>query len=321
MDKNTTLASLKALVIKGEITRHDVDAVFHESNVDRGIKNINFSQVLYYIGAAIVLIGIFVLVANRWDEFNFFTKLLVTLGSGIAAYIVAVVFDHSVKTKQISPAFFFLSAILIPMGLGVLFDNAGYKLDEASVQLTISLILTALFAISYYVYKKNIQLFFVIAFATWAFFALTNLIIDGNPLAREWHIYTYVAMIIGLSYIAIGYSFQKSARAGLTGVLYFFGILGFLGAAITLNGFWEVIYAGLALGVLLLSTQLKSRSMLVFGALFLMGYLVKITGKYFSDSLGWAFALVLAGLMLIGVGYFTFYLNQKYLSKDATVRS
>jgi hypothetical protein len=321
MDKNTTLTSLRQLILKGEITHDEVENVFKDSNVDRGIKNINFSQILYYIGAAIVLVGIFVFVGQRWNQLNFFSQLLVTLGSGIAGYIVAVAFNYNEKTKQISPAFFFLSAVLLPIGLAVLFNNAGYRLGNASVHLTIALILTTLYGISYFIFKKNVLLFFVIGFATWAFFALTNVVIGDSPLARTWNLYTYIAMIVGLSYMVIGYSFERTRRAELVGPLYFFGVLGFLGAAITLNGFWEVIYAGLALGVLLLSTQLKSRSFLVFGSLFLMGYLIKITVKHFSDSLGWSLALVLAGLMLIGVGYFTFYLNQKYLSKDATLRS
>jgi hypothetical protein len=314
MDKQTTLQSLKQFVTTGEITRHDVDEVFREVHEAKGIKSINFSQVLYYIGAGIVLIGIFVLVAQHWAEFNFFTRLLVTLGSGIAAYAVAAMFTQHQTAKQVAPAFFLISAILIPMGLGVLFDNAGFNIGEAAVQFTIALILTALFGLSYYVFKKNVVLLFMIGFATWAFFAFVNMLIGDVPIARTLNLYTYITMAIGLSYIAIGYSFNKTVRKELTGVMYFFGVFGFLAAAFSLGGFWEIIYAGLALGAILLSTQLRSRSFLIFGAIFLMAYLVKITAKYFSDSFGWPLALVLAGLMLIGVGYFTFYLNKKYLT-------
>ncbi len=54
-------------------------------------------------------------------------------------------------------------------------------------------------------------------------------------------------------------------------------------------------------------------ALLVFGSLFLGGYLAKITGEYFSDSLGWPLALVLVGFMLMGVGYLTFRLKRTYL--------
>lgn len=321
MDKYTTLASLRQHVASGEITRPEVDEVFRDVREVKGPTQISFSQVLYYIGAGIVLIGIFILVAQNWMEFNATARLLVTLGSGIAAYIVAALFMQRQTTKQIAPAFFLMSAILIPIGLGVLFDKAGYDIGGSGIQVIISLILTALYSLSYYVYRKNVLMLFIVAFASWAFFAFSNLIIGESPLARNWHLYSYLIMALGIGYMIIGRSFEKTPRGQITGVLYFFGILGFLGGAITLNGFWEVIYAGLALGAILLSTYFRSRSFLVFGSLFLMGYLIKITVKYFGDSLNWPLALVLAGLMLIGVGYFTFYLNKKYLSNNEAVRS
>src|SRR4051812_43083161 len=126
MDKNTTLESLKQLVHKGEISRRDVEEIFRDSKSESlTSRQINFSQVLYYIGAAIVLVGISVLVWQHWKEFNLLAKLLITLGSGIAAYVAAALFDQHPTAKQLSPAFFLLSAMLLPLGLGVLFNNAG----------------------------------------------------------------------------------------------------------------------------------------------------------------------------------------------------
>jgi hypothetical protein len=45
-----------------------------------------------------------------------------------------------------------------------------------------------------------------------------------------------------------------------------------------------------------------------------MIYILKITGEYFQDGLGWPLALVLAGLALIAVGYVAVYVNNKYLA-------
>ena len=78
----------------------------------------------------------------------------------------------------------------------------------------------------------------------------------------------------------------------------------------------SVIYIGLNFGVLFLSVALKSRAMLVIGSLYLMGYILKITAEYFSDSLGWPISLVIAGFALIAVGYGTFRINQKYIKID-----
>jgi hypothetical protein len=62
-----------------------------------------------------------------------------------------------------------------------------------------------------------------------------------------------------------------------------------------------------------IAIHLRSRAVLIFGAAFLVGDIFKLTSEYFQDSLGWPLMLVLAGFLLIGVGYLTFYLNNKYL--------
>ena len=67
-------------------------------------------------------------------------------------------------------------------------------------------------------------------------------------------------------------------------------------------------------GVIFLSIHLQSKTFLVFGSLALGSYLTKITAEYFSDSLGWPFALVLVGLMLMGVAYLALQLKRRYLN-------
>jgi hypothetical protein len=88
-----------------------------------------------------------------------------------------------------------------------------------------------------------------------------------------------------------------------------------LGAGLSLGGFWDILYIGLVFGVILLSVYLKSRAFLIFGALFLMAYLIKITGEYFADTIGWPIALIFAGFAVIGVGFVAYYINKEYISK------
>ncbi len=102
----------------------------------------------------------------------------------------------------------------------------------------------------------------------------------------------------------------------MAGWLYGVGALDFLGASLALGGwspdqnmFWELIFPGLAFGGIFLSTYLKSRVILVICSLYVMAYILKLTAEYFSESIGWAFALVLLGFVLIGYG--AFYVNKK----------
>ena len=79
---------------------------------------------------------------------------------------------------------------------------------------------------------------------------------------------------------------------------------------------WEILFPGIVFGVVFLSVYLKSKSFLVFGSIYLMAYILKLTKEYFADSMGWPLALVISGLLLIGIGYAAFALNKKYIDSE-----
>jgi hypothetical protein len=178
--------------------------------------------------------------------------------------------------------------------------------------------------LSYIISRKNVfTLFFTlfsILFGTWLFFSLTNWMVYGLPSFNDWKFYMYRIFAAGIVYILMGYSFSKNERAPLSGFLYSFGILGILGSALALgewkpnqNVFWELIYPGLIWGALFLSVHIKSKAFLTWGTIFLMVYILKITAEYFSTGLGWPLALVIAGLAMIGSGYISISIKNKYL--------
>ena len=47
-----------------------------------------------------------------------------------------------------------------------------------------------------------------------------------------------------------------------------------------------------------------------------MAYLVKITAQYFSSAKGWPIALMLIGIIIIGLGYLAIYINKKYIKSS-----
>ncbi|MEK7180579.1 MAG: DUF2157 domain-containing protein [Patescibacteria group bacterium] len=285
-------------------------------------KKLGIAEILYYIGGAIIFLGISILVWQNWSILGFVTKVLATLGSGIAAYFVGLLFNKDKETDVIGSAFHLISVLVMPVGLWIVFDNAGFDANSFGSQSTISGILLGTYLLSYFVFHKNIFTLFSTLFATSFFFSFTSFITEGGVYFNDWKFYMYRVLIASIAYILIGHSFSKNERAPLSGFLYGFGILGFLGAALMLgewkpsqNVFWELIYPGLVFWALFLSVYLKSNSFLTWGTVFLMLYILKITSEYFSSSLGWPLALVIAGLGMMGAGYMSFALKRNYLSK------
>jgi hypothetical protein len=293
----------------GEIIKHEALS-----------KNLNIAQILYYIGGAIVFLGIAILVGQNWSTLGFLTKLLATLGSGIATYFIGLLFSRDRRTEILSSAFYLISALVTPIGLWVIFDNFGYT-NSLGVQSLISGIMFLTYLLSLIVFRKNIIVLFSILFGTWFFFSLTSWIIGGNPIFSTEKFDFYRVLVTGIAYMFLGHAFSKdSEHVSLSGFLYGFGVFGFLASALALgnwkpnqNIFWELIYPVLVFGALFLSVTIKSRAFLTWGTVFLMGYILKITAEYFSTGLGWPLALVIAGLSMIGVGYMSFSIKKKYL--------
>jgi len=323
--KEEVLQYIRTLAEQKVISKEELDVAYDSgSGIKTDVvltKKLGVAEILYYIGGAIVFLGISILLWQNWHTLGFGTKVLATLGAGVAAYFVGVLFSRDERTETAGSAFYLISALVIPMGLYVVFDNAGFDASSYGSQSLISGILFGMYLLSFVVFRKNVFTLFSIIFGTWLFFSLTSLMVGGAPYFEDWKFYMYRVLVAGIAYMLLGYAFSKDERALLQGFLYGFGILGFLGAALALGGwepnqnvFWELIYPGLIFGALFLSVHIKSKSFLTWGTLFLMAYILKITSEYFSSGLGWPLALVIAGLAMIGVGYMSLSLKKKYLA-------
>ena len=326
MNKQALLQQLSALVDSGEVTEDEVlEAIGAKQHSPVAVTSSiasRLSAVLYFIGGGVVFLGLVFLIAQEWRHFGTSMKIFVTLGSGIAAFVVGVLFSQQKRLGAAGPTFFLISALLLPVGLFVTYDEAGVNVDMLTAQIQIAGILFAAYVGAYAVIRKNVLLTFAFIFGSWLFFAVTDQMVTSAPYIDNWSFINYRILFAGLAYMLLGYSFVGSDREVLTGWLYAFGVFGFLGAGFALGEwkpnqslFWEAIYPGLVFGIIFISTHLKSRIFLVFGSLALGAYLTKITAEYFSDSLGWAFSLVIVGFLLMGVAYLAVRVNRRYVAQ------
>lgn len=324
MNKAEQLQQLAAAIKSGDLTRDEVmlaigaDAALQEDG-KAGLAS-RLSAVLFFIGGGVVFLGMVFLIGQEWRHFGSNTRIVVTLGSGLAAFVTGVLFSNQQRLGAAGPTFFLLSALLLPAGLFVTYDEAGIDVGKVTVQIQIVAILFAAYLGAYTVMRKNVLLTFAIIFGCVLFFTITNYMIAGSPALDEWQFINYRILATGLAFLLLGYSFEQTDRQVLTGWLYGIGVIAFLGAGLVLgewkpsqSAFWEVIYPGLVFGIIFISTHVKSRILLVFASLALGAYLTKITAEYFEDSLGWAFMLVIVGFMLMGVAYLAIRVNRDYL--------
>lgn len=64
--------------------------------------------------------------------------------------------------------------------------------------------------------------------------------------------------------------------------------------------------------IIYVSTVVRSRTLLLTSSLATLSYIGYYTGQYFADTLGWPVALIILGLVLIGLSSLALRLNRKY---------
>lgn len=317
----TDMASQGALSKSELVSAFDMGVQKHgRDNVSE--KTSTFVKILYYIGGAVVVIGLVVLIQQQWMQFDSLTRVVVTLGMGVGLYISAVLVGSSYKDVQgVSDAFHLVGALLIPTGIYVMLHEYFSGPGGPGVH---SIVMGALFVAylaSYFTFRRTVLLIFTIIFGSLFYFAFLAYTVGEHIPFDPSRFFMYETLMLGSSYLFLGRSFAGTKRNALSGILYGFGSLGFLGSALALGGWspdayilWELVYPAIVFGFVSLSVYLQSKTFLVFGSIFLMAYIMKITAEYFAETTGWPLALMVVGFALIGIGYLTFYLNKRYIS-------
>lgn len=326
MDKQQLLEEVKQAGLQHSLSEQELLVAFRGTDLPSvpssvtSSRHISIANILYYIGGGIVCIGIAILIGQNWEVLSTTTRILVTFGVAVMAYVAGVLLMRDERFEGLGQAFHLIAAIVLPVGVFTVFDAAHINLESLGIISLIFLIIFLVYLASTLLFKKTMFLLFAIAHGTILFFVFTQFLLAQNPI-YDWHIDAYRIVVVGLSYMLFGYYYSTRSFSALSGLLYSLGSIGFLGATMSLGGwspdqnlFWEAIFPLLVFGIIYLSIYVKSRSFLVFGSLFLMGYILKITAEYFSQGLGWPLALVIAGFFLMAVGYLTVYLNRRYLN-------
>lgn len=329
MNKEELLQELSLKISTGEISREEIATRFSFSPTtqtaviteDSKISTpFSVTKMLYVLGAAIVVIGIVIFVQQIWYDIGSFGRISVTLGLGFIITAIGSMLFKNKPEENLGTVFHFIGGMLIPGGAVVTLLEL--NVDFVSlwpVAITFGVIF-AFYLLLNSVHKNAILTFFAIANGTAFVYLLMEVIVDESFYRRENHddLYTYLTMVIGASYLLLAHAFRDGWNKKLIGVLYFFGITGFLGAAfwhvIFDGGLWEMLYFILVIGGFALSVYMRGRSILVMSTLFLIAHVSYITSEYFANSLGWPISLVILGFVYIGLGYISVNINKKYIA-------
>ncbi len=324
MDKEQLLASIAKASAAQLVSEQDVLTAWQQGRgevTQPQKKNAVFTNILTGIGGIIVAIGIFLFFEQHWQELGTNMRIFVTLGFSIILYIAGILLAQTKSMRVVSWALLLTFAPLAPFGIWVTFDSLHAQFPFFGYETIISGIMFIWFTASFFILRMGLFTVFSVLSGSVLYFGLTGDFLSKNPALNIDSAFEYRFLLLGLSYLLLGNSWKYTMKT-VSAWMYALGVAMFLGAAMALGGytpsanlFWEIVFPGLALATMFLSIPLKSKSILVIGSMYLMGYIVKITAEYFSDTLGWPIALILAGFALIGIGYGSLMLGTKYVKQ------
>ncbi len=314
------LQDLKLYVDNGTLSKEQILAVLTTSKPTEFVQKkgkINLQKILYYIGGFILLLGIIFYIGQYWNTMSQITRTIITLGASVSTYFLGYYFYTRTKNNDFGHSFLIISSVLFPLGIGTALDMLGVSPTTSSGISVNAALLFIIYSLSFYSIKAKIFLLFTFIAGTTLFFSFTNFMFLDNGNER---FYEYRLLIMGLTYLSFGYYFTNTNKKFMTNLLYFFGLFILLSSALSLQGFtpansivWEILYPFLLVGIFYSSVKLQNNIFLILGTLFTFGEILKLTYEYFSNSLGWPISLMLAGLLMMGIGYVSFELNRKYL--------
>jgi hypothetical protein len=263
-------------------------------------------RALGYLGGTFVFAGIAVFIALQWEEMNAAARIVITLGSGLAACVLAVLACREARFDKAATPLFLIAAALEPTGMLVAFDEFGSGGDWRLAAIITSITMTLQFGAVFSAVRRGTPLFIAVAFAT-LFWWTTFDLLDADKAV--------VGLVIGSSLLLTAIGVDRTPHSVLTPAWYLFG-----GAAFLYGLFdglehtpLEILFLVAACGFVYVSVLVHSRTLLVVATAAILAYTGWFTGERFANSIGWPLALVVFGLIMIGLSSLAFRIDRDYV--------
>jgi hypothetical protein len=263
-------------------------------------------RVLGFLGGTFVFAGIGVFIAIQWAELNSASRVVVTLGSGVAAFALALLAYREERYEKAAAPLVLIASALEPLGMMVAFQEFGSGGDWRIAALITSGAMVAQLGATFQWIRRSTPLFMVLVFASLFWATTLNLLdVDG----------TTTSLVIGGSIVLAAVGVDRTAHRDVTPPWYFVGAAAFLYGFFDLveHTVFELAFIAAAAAFVYASVTLRSRTLLFVATLAILAYTGWFTRQYFADSIGWPLALIVFGLSMIGLSALAFRIDRDYV--------
>jgi hypothetical protein len=308
-ERARALEQIVALAREHRLTAIEIGAALTEGTERRaptGHARAIVVRVLGYLGGTFVFAGVAAFIALQWNAMNSAARVIITLGPGVAAFALATLASRDPRFEKAVPPLWLIAAALEPTGLLVAFNEFGSGGDARWAALISAGIVAIQFMATFSVLRQSMLLFLTVFFGMLFWVTVFDLLHMDNGVG---------AMVLGGSLVLAAIGADRTPHAVITPSWYLFGAIAFLYGLFdhVEHTRFEVLFIVAASGFVYLSAAIQSRTLLLVATAAILAYTGWFTGEHFADSLGWPLALVLFGLLMIGLSAVAFRIDRQYI--------
>ena len=267
-------------------------------------------RVLGFIGGTFVFAGVGVFIALQWDSMNAAARIIITLGSGVVAFVLALLSSRDPRFDKATTPLFLMAAALEPTGMLVAFNELGSGGDWRWASLITCGCMALQFGFVFGPIRRSALLFLCVLFGTLFFWTAFDILDVDDGVG---------VLVLGASLLLTAVGVDRTPHQVITPVWYLFGAAGVLyGVFDIVEGTpLEIVFLFAAAGLVYLSVALHSRTLLFVATAGILAYTAWFTGEHFAESVGWPIALIIFGLLLIGLSALALRIDRNYVRAPA----
>ena len=313
--KHEAIQQILGIARKHGLTAADIETAFKDADEGHAEPSASLlGRILGYLGGTFIFAGLSIFIALNWDGMNTAARIIITLGSGIAIFIMALVASGDERYVRVKTPLYLVAAALQPVGLMVAIDEFSSGGDWHYSALWTAAIMAFQQGAVFWQKRDTTLLFTSLLFALW-FFGVTLDLLDVDE--------DLIALILGASTVGFCIGLERTPHRGMNPFWYLFGAAWFLYGLFDLvqHTVIELAFLAVACGGVFLSTWVRSRTLLFVSTVAILAYISYFTNEHFQDSLGWPLVLILLGLVFIALSAIAIRIHKRYISNPHTVNT
>jgi hypothetical protein len=267
-------------------------------------------RVLGFLGGTFVFAGIGVFISLQWSAMNSAARVVVTLGSGVAAFLLGLAGARDARFEKAATPLLLIAAGLEPTGMLVAFEEFGSGGDWRVAGLITAGSMAAQFGATFGVLRRSTPLFVTVFFTTLFWWTALDLLgADGHT----------IALVVGAFLLLSAIGVDRTPHRDITAAWYFCGAAAFLWGIYDLveRTPFEIGFLAVAAAFVYLSVVLHTRTLLFVATLSILTYTAWFTQQHFAASIGWPMALIAFGLFMIALSALAFRIDRDYVRRPA----